>query len=210
MPKQVDADLQRRAIAEAAIRVIGDAGLDGTRLRDVARAAQVTTGAVTHYFDSKDAVLLAALEEIVRRILDDKGIEALPLTARPVEAMFELACSILPLDADSRREWRVWLAFWGRAIADERLRTIHRDYYARIVGQLAEGLSGAPDLSPEDANRLADAIVAAVDGVGTRATLEPELWPPARQRETLSTLILPLLVRGSPGQQPARTSRKEL
>src|SRR5438045_616199 len=69
MPKQVDAAAQRRAIAGAAIAVIDGAGLDGARLRDVARAANVTTGAVTHYFDDKDAVLEAALEEVVRRIL---------------------------------------------------------------------------------------------------------------------------------------------
>jgi TetR/AcrR family transcriptional repressor of bet genes len=48
-------------------------------------------------------------------------------------------------------------------------------------------------LSPEQANRLADAVVAAVDGVGARATLEPEHWPASRQRETLATLLKPLL-----------------
>ncbi len=42
MPKQVDIDVQRRAIAKAAIRVIGDVGLGGTRLRDVVRAALAT------------------------------------------------------------------------------------------------------------------------------------------------------------------------
>ncbi|MFN9711886.1 MAG: TetR/AcrR family transcriptional regulator, partial [Alphaproteobacteria bacterium] len=70
MPKQVDAESQRLSIAEAAIRVIGDGGLENARLRDVARSAGVTTGAVTHYFDGKDAVLLAALDEMVRRILE--------------------------------------------------------------------------------------------------------------------------------------------
>jgi TetR/AcrR family transcriptional regulator, transcriptional repressor of bet genes len=191
MPKQVDADAQRLSIAAAAIRVIGDGGLESARLRDVARIAGVTTGAVTHYFDGKDEVLLAALDEMVRRILEQET--ALPPGQSSGEAIIELASAILPLDEVSRIEWRVWLAFWGGAMGDERLRTRHREYYVRIVGQLAENLTGVGGLSPERANHLADAIVAAVDGIGARATLEPEHWPAARQRQTLVTLLGPLL-----------------
>jgi len=69
MPKVVDIAAQRRAIAGAAIAVIDDVGLDGARLRDVARAASITTGAVTHYFDGKDAVIGVTLQEVVRRKL---------------------------------------------------------------------------------------------------------------------------------------------
>ena len=193
MPKQIDLDMQRLTIANAAIRVIGEAGLEGARLRDVAKAAQVTTGAVTHYFDGKDEVLLAALEEIVRRILDWETSFDASLHLKPSEAFFELACSILPLDDQSRTEWRVWLAFWGRAISNERLRQVHQDYYARMASQLAEALSQIGGLAPQRANQTADAVMAALDGVGVRVTLEPELWPEARQRETLATLINPLL-----------------
>ena len=183
MPKLVDADQQRRAIASAAITVIDDVGLDGARLRDVARAANVTTGAVTHYFDDKDAVLAAALEEVVRRILAKQDRAK---GAAGKSAFIRQACSFLPLDDEGRREWRVWFAFWGRAIADERLRALHRTYYEEIVRRVISVL-------PTRSRRLADAIIAAIDGVGMRATLEPEQWPPRRQRETLTTLLEPLL-----------------
>jgi TetR/AcrR family transcriptional repressor of bet genes len=179
MPKLVDVDAQRRAIAGAAIDVINDVGLDAARLRDVARAANVTTGAVTHYFDSKEAVLEAALEEVVRRILARQDRAKGPIDAK---AFIRQACSYLPLDDESRREWRVWFAFWGRAIADERLRALHRRYYEEIVSRV-----------PTRSRRRADAIIAAIDGVGMRATLEPEQWPPRRQRETLAILLEPLL-----------------
>jgi TetR/AcrR family transcriptional repressor of bet genes len=191
MPKVVDATLQRRAIARAAIEVIGASGLERARLRDVAQAAGVTTGAVTHYFDGKDEVLLAALDDIVARILGRAPKTAPGLSLG--QALFEMAYENLPLDPARRTEWRVWLAFWGGAMGDERLRARHRDYYVRMVGQLAETLTAVGGLSPQDANRLADAIVAAVDGIGARATLEPEFWPASRQREALATLLKPLL-----------------
>jgi TetR/AcrR family transcriptional repressor of bet genes len=197
MPKLVDVASQRRAIAGAAIAVISDAGLDRARLRDVARAAQVTTGAVTHYFDGKDAVLVAALEEAVRRILTRQESARARMAPTDVRTFISKACSYLPIDADSRQEWRVWLAFWGRAIADERLRALHRKYYAEIVDRLSELLpsirTAHPAPSRQRRQRCADAMIAAIDGIGTRATLEPELWPPKRQRQTLATLLLPLL-----------------
>jgi TetR/AcrR family transcriptional repressor of bet genes len=203
MPKRVDPAAQRLSIATAAIGVIDARGLDGARLRDVARAARVTTGAVTHYFDDKDAVLEAALDEIVRRTL--MRMEAGRGSAGPTDiaAFIARSCTYLPLDDDSRREWRVWLAFWGRAIADARLRAIHRDYYARFAERLAKPLRmlrpDGPAPAPKHLRRTADALVAAIDGIGIRATLEPDLWPAKRQRETLRAVLLPLLTTFSTG-----------
>jgi TetR/AcrR family transcriptional regulator, transcriptional repressor of bet genes len=197
MPKRVDLVQQRRAISSAAISVIDRTGLEGARLRDVARAASVTTGAVTHYFDSKDAVLEAALGEIVQRTL--KRMESRRVASAPgdVEAFIRRVSAYLPIDEQSRKEWRVWMAFWGRAIADERLRTIHRNYYDEIIetviGPLQLLRSGRPKLSRRRLRKYADASIAAIDGVSTRATLEPELWPVSRQRETVAELLRPML-----------------
>jgi TetR/AcrR family transcriptional regulator, transcriptional repressor of bet genes len=196
MPKQVDPVAQRRAIASAAIAVIAEAGLEGTRLRDVARAAHVTTGAVTHYFDGKDEVLEAALQEIVRRILARQGKPQVRVEPGAVAPFLRRACTYLPLEEAGRQEWRVWLAFWGRAVADPRLRAVHRHHYAEIVGRLVgslQALRGDAPAPAREATRCADALLAAIDGVGTRATLEPELWPASRQREVLTALLSPLL-----------------
>lgn len=204
MPKLVDAAAQRRTLAAAAIAVINEVGLDRARLRDVARAAAVTTGAVTHYFDGKEAVLEAALEEVVRRTLARQEKGRARGAPSGVPAFVRAACAYLPLDLEGRGEWRVWLAFWGRAIADERLRALHRGYYERIVGRLVELLpalrTGDRPATRRELTRCADAVVAAIDGVGTRATLEPEGWPPDRQREALAALLTPLLSTFSQGE----------
>ena len=108
MPKLVDHVGRRRAIAGAAVQVIDELGLDAARLVDVARAGLVTTGAVTHYFDSKDALLEAALSEVVTRILESQ--------AQTGEAslnsgeLIDTVAAFLPLDQASLRDWRVWFA----------------------------------------------------------------------------------------------------
>jgi TetR/AcrR family transcriptional repressor of bet genes len=193
MPKQVDRDLQRQSLAAAALGVISEQGLEAARLRDVAARAGVTTGAVTHYFDGKDAILEAALDEIVRQILTDQD-EAWTKPPRGLDDLISSIADFLPLDAEGVQAWRIWLAFWGRAIVDERLRVKHRHYYAQISAKLKQAVRAiAPAAPPAQARDVADAIVAAVDGIGVRATLEPELWPAKRQRAALKTLLEPLL-----------------
>lgn len=195
MPKRVDHLAQRRSIAEAAIRVIDQVGLEGARLRDVAQAGQVTTGAVTHYFGSKDEVLEAAMAEVVRRILGRQADQA--MGREPIEGLIEGACAFLPLDEERLRDWRVWFAFWGRAAVDPRYRALHRGYYADITASLTRSLNqlraGGRLAHDGPAEALADAIVAAVDGVGVRATHEPGDWPAERQAATLRLLLEPLL-----------------
>jgi len=207
MPKRVDIAMQRRLITDAAIAVINNTGLEGTRLRDVARAGNVTTGAVTHYFDGKDAVLEAALGEIVRRTLERIDTPIGIKTPGDVAAFIDRVCCYLPIDQESRGEWRVWLAFWGRAIADERLRSVHKDYYRAFVDRLVQHLQSlrkpARKASTQKARGCADALIAAIDGVGTRATLEPDDWPPKRQRETLTLMLTPMLTDFTNDEDPA-------
>ncbi len=175
--------------------MIDRAGLDGARLRDVAREGQVTTGAVTHYFGSKDDVLEAAMAEVVRRILERQADQA--LGRDPVAGLIEAAAAFLPLDDERLRDWRVWFAFWGRAAVDDRYRALHRRYYADITASLTGSLTVLRDAGRlrgrDDPAILADAVIAAVDGIGVRATHEPGSWPPERQIATLRLLLQPIL-----------------
>jgi TetR/AcrR family transcriptional regulator, transcriptional repressor of bet genes len=199
MPKIVNPTDQRMMIAEAAINVISSNGIDSTRLKDVARRAEVTTGAVMHYFEDKNAVIEAALAEIVRRTLLRITAGGPVSGSAPVKVstFIDRVCTYLPITEASQAEWRVWLAFWGRAIADQRLRDIHQRHYSNIVSALLPQLQQlrptAVKSSSAQLTTIADALVAAIDGVGTRATLEPALWPAKKQRQTLATLMAPML-----------------
>lgn len=184
MPKQVDHLERRQAIAEAAIASIAEHGLDGAKLTRIAKAAGVTTGAVTHYFEDKDAVLLAALDEVCRRLMQKLG----EVDQRPV---VEQLADALPLDRQSLDEWRVWIAFWGRAAFVPALARVHRAYYQAIEDELTLAMGGTAKAALNAA-----AIIAAIDGIGIRVCLEPDLWPAERQRELLTHILSPIFDRG--------------
>src|SRR5207248_8313763 len=62
MPKKVDHKERREAFLAAAYRTIKKKGIDGVTIRAVAREAGFTTGALVHYVDSKDKLLVQASE----------------------------------------------------------------------------------------------------------------------------------------------------
>ncbi len=183
MPRVVDHAERRATLAEAAATLIADAGLDAAGLRQVARAGAVTTGAVLHYFDSKEALLDAAYAAVMAR-LAVRQQSGPALDGLDTAALVAHIASFLPVDDKALRDWRVWLAFSARALVDPRFAAQHRAAYARITAALAADLSELPN-----AAALADALVALIDGLAIRIMLEPGDWPPARVEAVLMTFV---------------------
>lgn len=179
MPKVVDHGSRRREIARAVWRSVGRVGLDAVTVREIAEEAGYSTGVLAHYFEDKDEMLLHALrvsvELAIERAERAEGSGGLGgATAR--EALREGLAGCLPLDSSRRDEWRVWLAFWGRAAADDALAAEQRGWYERwrgLVRALILDCQEEGTLPAElDAARESDVLVALVDGIGLQATLE--------------------------------------
>ncbi|HSQ00999.1 MAG TPA: TetR family transcriptional regulator C-terminal domain-containing protein [Candidatus Dormibacteraeota bacterium] len=191
MPKIVQHDERRAAIARAAWRTIARDGVDASTVRAIARDAGCSTGVLQHYFPDKDALLLHALRLATARTGGRMARRA--QAAGGATALREVLREALPLDADSRLEWRIWLAFWGRAVNDANLAAEQRRRYVEWRGLLRGLLRDAQrrgDLPRRlDPGREAEALVAFVDGIGLSATLEPARLPPARQRALVDAYV---------------------
>jgi AcrR family transcriptional regulator len=62
---------RRAGILEAASRVISTRGVEGTRLSDVAEAAEVSIGSIQHHFQTRDDLLTATFEWVNDAFLND-------------------------------------------------------------------------------------------------------------------------------------------
>jgi AcrR family transcriptional regulator len=76
--RQDQAQRRREQLIEAALAVFARQGVDGTSIKDIAGAAGVAPGLLYHYFDSKDDLVAAVLEERgflpqLRALLIEKG-----------------------------------------------------------------------------------------------------------------------------------------
>lgn len=193
MPKVVDHDMRRAEMVQATWHVIAEEGLQAATVRRIAEAADCTTGRITHYFETKDEVLVAALRAVhraaaTRMIVHIAGDD-------PRKALRSVLLEALPLDEERQLEWRVWLAFWGRAATDAELRLEQERRYAEWRALLDQLLQRAhPQQSTSDRRTSVDVVASGIDGLGIQAVLEPEAFAPHRLRRSVDLLITAAMV----------------
>jgi len=178
MPKIVDRVERRAAIAAAAAGAIADEGIEAVTMKGIAARAGVTTGAVTHYFNDKDEVILAAL-----LFVDAAMRSRLDVAFERSESLVDALLAALPNDPASRRDWRVWRVFTDAASRSDLLMSHYREANAAWLDTamhvLAEQLERRPD------ERDAQLVVAVVDSIGDMASADPTSWPEERQRQVI-------------------------
>jgi AcrR family transcriptional regulator len=181
MPRVVDHEERRRELGRAVCHVVAEQGMDAATVRAVAASSGWSTGVLAHYFDDKTSLLLHALafvaDAAARRMRRAAAME-------PGAALRFLVHQALPLDAERRIEWKVWLSFWGKASSDERLAAEQARIYARWRSEIEQRIVRATGKRRVDAGveEEAAALIAFIDGLGLQASLEPARLPPKRQK----------------------------
>jgi TetR/AcrR family transcriptional repressor of bet genes len=185
MPKIVDHAQRRDEIAHVACQVVANYGFEQATVARIARAAGYTTGMVAHYYESKQAIILAALRLILFRIE-----ERLTREREDGEAdLLEVLSEALAIDAQRFTECAFWMAFWGQVSADKKLKRlnvwVHREYmrlYARCFTEHWQEWSAWPRPVRDHVLR---SVVTFINGLTASAVTSPSDWPAAVQVEQL-------------------------
>lgn len=94
MPRLVDPTARRAELLAPAFALFADRGYAAVSMRDLARAAGVTTGALYHYFPSKEALFEALVRD--RAAADVAGAtRSLPASASPEERLAALTTYVV-------------------------------------------------------------------------------------------------------------------
>jgi TetR/AcrR family transcriptional repressor of bet genes len=107
----------RAAILRATIAVIARHSLSGTTVQLVAEAAKVAPGTVILHFQKKDALLLAALEQIAAEFETARRAALEAAGGDPVKALEAIIEVSLDPKVSDPANVAVWYAFWGEAKA---------------------------------------------------------------------------------------------
>jgi TetR/AcrR family transcriptional regulator, regulator of biofilm formation and stress response len=157
---------RREQILEAALRVIGRAGVQAVTHRAVAEEADVPLGSTTYYFESRDDLIRQALEYVAASEVERYGRRGDQL--RTVESPGELADRLideLVAAAQDRIAYIAEYELWLEAGRRPELRDAAQnwcDAEQRSVAVAMEALgSGEPATD-------ASLVVAAIDGLGER------------------------------------------
>lgn len=184
MPKIVDHEKRKQHIAEAAWRVILERGMQGASVRNIAREAGLSLGALRHYFSSQRELLHFSMKLVQERVetrIGEIAGSALPPRERALRVLLEL----VPVDQETWAEMEVWFAFVYHA-RFEGLENVLKDRLWQGMRRLIRYLHDCRVLRPGlDLEFEAERLYALVDGLALHALLEPERLSRERVTEVL-------------------------
>jgi len=191
MAKHSGHDERRSAFAAAAFRALARDGLAGLTVRNVAKEAGYTTGALVHYYPSKDQLFVAASEHaayVVRpRMEQDEAAFG------GIEGLRRVIYDALPTTAEARDLWSVWLVFWDRAKTDPVIGGIAQERYTEWHGRLERLIRRAQDDgeidTAVDAGMLAQFATVIVDGVAIQTLRTSARLSAKRQRAMIDAWL---------------------
>jgi AcrR family transcriptional regulator len=172
MPKIVDHEERREQIAEAAWRVILKQGMKGATVRNIAKEAGLSLGALRHYFSTQDELIFFAMNLVKERVTARINLIAaqdLP----PKQRVYNILLELVPVDEQKLAEMEVWYAFTFHVKYMNSASELDDGIYPGMVrlieyldasGLLREGL---------DKEIEAERLYAVVNGTALHALLEP-------------------------------------
>jgi TetR/AcrR family transcriptional regulator, transcriptional repressor for nem operon len=133
-----DPERTRRNLLESGFQEIYKSGFRGTDLETILERAGVTKGALYHYFESKEDLGYAIVDEVIDTIGREKWREPLEKSANPIDTLAEifvetslkpehvrggcpvnnLAQEMSPLDEGFRKRLKKQFDLWHQFIAD--------------------------------------------------------------------------------------------
>lgn len=202
-----DRDARRADLLKAAISVIAQEGFAGASLRKVAQRAGCTTGAVTYYFENKEAMVVALAESLFDQYdaLLEQGRDRVDIRTG-IQRWLDWT------KADDPDTWLVGFQLLAYARSEPTLAAVYQRRYAQYRAGLASIVAAGQrqglirgDIA---ADLLADQISAMADGWMMMLPIEPERFQPKRVQALLDATIA-MLAPPSPAagkrQKPSTT-----
>ncbi|MDQ1128340.1 TetR/AcrR family transcriptional regulator [Microbacterium sp. SORGH_AS_0888] len=183
---------RRQHLAEATWRVILDRGIGAVSVRSVAAEAGVAVGSLRNLFPTQAELLEFSAEHMIRQA--SARVTAIAPDPDPLTYAVAAIRELIPVSAQTRREFEVNIALIAETPAHPRLAAIRDEAHDRLLEffvRLVAMLSGGEPQRPETA-RAARRLLALADGLGLhllhRPSEESAEWAVDILREELASI----------------------
>ncbi|GGR54566.1 AcrR family transcriptional regulator [Nocardioides luteus] len=165
MPRAVDHEQRRFEIVAGLWQIVAEQGIEGISLRSVAARSEVSMGRVQHYFGTKDALVVAGIDLLVKRAV----IEYETTAGRPPdERLLHLLLQQIPATEAGRMGVTVWYAYVAKAMTHTAVREILAEATRVGVEECTRHIQEADGLPKAAARERAIELLALSDGLTLR------------------------------------------
>ncbi len=172
MPKVGMEPIRRKALIDATIREIGNAGSLDVTVSQIAKRAGMSSGLAHHYFGGKEQIFLAAMRHILTTFGDHVRRE-LALAKTPIERLEAVvAASFHPWNF-TPEVVAAWLSFYVQAQTSSDAQRLLRIYARRLHSNLVFNLLALT--SRGQAEKIADGAASMIDGFYIRHALHDRI-----------------------------------
>jgi len=133
----------RGRLLSAAAHLFRDKGFDRTTVRDIAAAVGIQSGSIFHHFKSKEDILYAVMEEVIR-FNTERLRQAVAAADTPLEQLRNLVRAELTATVGDTREAMVVMVAEWRCLSEPKqqdalaLREIYEQIWLDVLGRLQQ------------------------------------------------------------------------
>jgi AcrR family transcriptional regulator len=164
-------EVRREEILVATIAEIEKSGMSALRVSDIAAGLGVSSGLVFYHFDTKDALLVDALEYAVVRDADRLD-RALAKEGEPLERLRRVLTSYGPTGA--AHGWTLWIEAWSTALREPSiqasLRKLDKRWRDALQDVITEGVATGV-FNCEDPKGTVARVGALLDGLSVASLI---------------------------------------
>lgn len=187
--KRLSAEDRAAELVQAGLDVLAAGGITAFTIDNICKKASASRGLIGHHFGNKDGLLAAcyaaAYAPLLQMLQAGSAPPALPIL---IDELFT--------DRQFRREGlNIWLALWGEIAVNPRLQAEHLRHYQAYETAFVQSITtyAAGQGRQVDAETLAIALIALLDGLWLELCIAPRLMNTERARAAVGALLEPHL-----------------
>ncbi|MCM3227278.1 TetR/AcrR family transcriptional regulator [Terribacillus saccharophilus] len=174
MPKKIDHEARKQDIAKATWKVIMDGGMEAASVRNIAKEANLSLGALRHYFTTQEELLHYAME-LVKARCEARIMQVIQQVLQPKQLVTRVLLELIPIDKETMAEMQVWFMFTLHFKYKQGDTFRQTDGIRETVQRLLIFLSESGNMKEgKDLLKETEKLYALIDGLAFHRFIDPE------------------------------------
>ncbi|MGA7722469.1 MAG: TetR/AcrR family transcriptional regulator [Ignavibacteriaceae bacterium] len=162
----------RENILNSALKLFAEKGFNGTSINDIANAANISKGLAYNYFESKQKLIEAIFEELMKE--GEKFIEIMDTVDDPYEKLRLIIEATFKYYEENEERWKLYTAFiFQPAMFEEgkKMSNYFNEKYLHVMEDIARSIGF---INPTFEVKLLNALL---DGIGLDYFFDKTMFP---------------------------------